>query len=114
MDRWQYLAVLVACLAITAPLEVGLGARVYRRPRRVAATLLPILAVFGVWDLIAAQRGHWWWSADLVTGVRLAGLPLEEWLFFLAIPLCVLLTYEALGRAQVHSRRATQTAGDAP
>ncbi len=29
MDRWQYLIVLAACLAITAPLEV-FGAGVYK------------------------------------------------------------------------------------
>ncbi len=114
MDRWQYIAVLVACLAITAPLEAALGARVYRRPRRLVATLIPILSVFGVWDLIAAHRGHWWWSAELVTGVRLLGLPLEEWLFFLVIPLCVLLTYEVLGSQKVNLPGAKQKAGDAP
>jgi len=29
--------------------------------------------------------------------VRLLGLPVEEWLFFLVVPLCGLLTYEAFG-----------------
>ncbi|WP_051366124.1 lycopene cyclase domain-containing protein [Hamadaea tsunoensis] len=100
MDRWNYLAVLAACVVITLPLEVVLGARVYRRPRRLAWALLPVLAVFTGWDLVAAWRGHWWWSAQQTTGVRLAGLPVEEWLFFLIVPICALLTYEVLDRGR--------------
>lgn len=100
MDRWQYLGVLAACVAITLPLEALLGARVYRRPARLAATLLPVLAVFAAWDLVAAHRAVWWWSADQVTGVWLLGLPIEEWLFLLIIPACAVLTYEVLGRGR--------------
>jgi lycopene cyclase domain-containing protein len=102
----QYLGALAACVAITVPLEV-LGARVYRRPLRLAASVLPAAAVFAVWDLVAARRSHWWWSADQVIGVRLIGLPIEEWLFFLVIPVCAVLTYEALGRRIATRRPAT-------
>jgi lycopene cyclase domain-containing protein len=100
MDRWQYVGVLAACIAITLPLEAFLGARVYRRPARLAATLLPVVAVFAAWDLVGAHRDHWWWSADRVTGLWLLGLPVEEWLFLLVIPACALLTYEVLGRGR--------------
>jgi lycopene beta-cyclase len=98
MERLQYLGILAACVVITLPLEAALGARVYRRPGRLAATVLPVVAAFAVWDSIAAQRGHWRWSAGQVTGLRLLGLPVEEWLFFIVIPICALLTYEVLGR----------------
>lgn len=98
MDRWQYIGVLAACVAITLPLEAVLGARVYRKPLRLAATLLPVVAVFALWDLVAVRRGHWRWSADQISGVRLLGLPVEEWLFFIVIPVCAVLTYEAVGR----------------
>jgi lycopene beta-cyclase len=95
-----YLLVLAACVAVTLPLELALGARVYRRPRLLLATLAPVVAVFGAWDLAATQRGHWWWSGHLVTGARLLGLPVEEWLFLVVVPVCALLTYEVLGRAR--------------
>ena len=54
MDRWQYLMVLLACLLLTAPLEF-FGRGVYRRPRRVVAALLPVAAVFLIWDVVAAH-----------------------------------------------------------
>jgi lycopene beta-cyclase len=98
MDSWQYLQVLVSCVAVTLPLEIIAGARVYRRPKALLATLAPVVACFAGWDLIAAGRGEWWFSTRYTMGLRLAGLPLEEWLFFLVVPICALLTYEVLGR----------------
>ncbi|MFP3900942.1 MAG: lycopene cyclase domain-containing protein [Acidimicrobiia bacterium] len=96
-DRWQYLAVLAGCLLVTLPLEVVLGARVYRRPRRLARSLVPALVVFVAWDLAAIERGHWWFSERYTTGWRLPGdLPVEELAFFVVIPICALLTYEAV------------------
>jgi lycopene beta-cyclase len=105
VDSWRYLAILAACVVVTLPLELVLGARVYRRPRRLAVVLLPVLAVFLVWDLVAAARGHWWFADRYVLGVRLLGLPIEEWLFFVVIPICALLTFEALGRPLTRRRR---------
>jgi lycopene cyclase domain-containing protein len=102
MDAARYLLILAACVAVTLPLELVLGARVYRRPRRLVETLLPVLAVFLVWDLLATRRGHWWFADEYVLGVWLLGLPVEEWLFFIVVPVCALLTFEALDRS--HAR----------
>jgi len=104
MDSWQYLLVLGSCVAVTLPLEVLGGARVYRRPKALLAALAPVVAVFAGWDLIAAHRGEWWFSARYTLGLRLAGLPVEEWLFFLVVPVCALLTYEVLGRGALAFR----------
>jgi lycopene beta-cyclase len=98
MDAWQYLLVLASCAAVTLPLEFTGGARVYRRPKALLATLVPVLAVFAGWDLIAVHYGEWWFSTRYTLGLRMAGLPVEEWLFFLVVPVCALLTYEVLGR----------------
>jgi lycopene cyclase domain-containing protein len=57
----------------------------------------PAAALFAAWDLVASARGHWSFSDRYTIGVRLLGLPVEEWLFFVVIPLCALLTYEAFG-----------------
>jgi lycopene beta-cyclase len=98
MDAWQYLLVLGACVAVTLPLEIIGGARVYRRPKALLAAVAPVVAAFAGWDLIAVHRGDWWFSARYTLGLRLASLPVEEWLFFLVVPVCALLTYEVLGR----------------
>jgi len=115
MDAWQYLILMAGCVAITLPLEFVLRARVYRRWRALLRALLPVAAVFSVWDVVAIARGHWWYSDRYTTGVLLPGaLPLEELVFFLVIPVCGVLTYEAVGtvlRALGRPRRTGPGAG---
>ena len=52
-----YLLVLAACLLGTAPLEVVLRVGVYRRWLRLAAAVVPVAAVFTVWDVLAIRAG---------------------------------------------------------
>ena len=104
-DHWQYAALLAACLVITLPLELVLGARVYRRPRALAAALLPVVAVFVVWDLVGIARDHWTYSDRFTTGFDLGPMPVEELAFFFVIPVCGLLTYEAVGNVLRWVRR---------
>ncbi|QGH71082.1 lycopene cyclase domain-containing protein [Pseudactinotalea sp. HY158] len=86
------------CVAVTLPLEFLVGARVYRSPRRLATAVVPVLVLFGAWDVFAISRGHWTYSSRFVTGVEVGTLPLEEIVFFVVIPICALLTYEAVRR----------------
>lgn len=96
MDNWQYLLVLAGCLVITAPLEI-FGEGVYRQARRAAAAVLPVAAVFVLWDVIAIFADIWTYNPKYVTGIEVAGvIPIEELLFFVVIPLCGLLTYNAV------------------
>lgn len=104
-ETWQYLALMAGCLAITLPLEFVLRARVYRRPLRLALALLPTLVVFVVWDIVGIIRDHWSYSPRFTTGIMLGPMPLEELVFFIVIPICGLLTYEAVGT--VLRRRGT-------
>ncbi len=74
-----------------------MGARVYRQPRRLLAVLVPVVAVFLLWDGFAVARGHWTFSERYTTGWKLpGGIPVEELAFFVVIPICALLTFEAV------------------
>ena len=97
MARFQYLILMGLCLLVTAPLELVLDAHVYRRPRRAALALVPTVAAFAVWDVVAIHLGHWTFDPDLTTGWRLGTVPLEELVFFVVIPMCALLSFEAVG-----------------
>lgn len=111
-DRYQYLLLMAGCLAITLPLELVLRARVYRRWRSMLRALAPMLLVFLVWDWVGIVRGHWSYSARYTTGILLpAGIPVEELVFFLVVPICGLLTYEAVGTVmgRVRGSRARQS-----
>lgn len=96
MGRASYLLLLAACFLGTLPLEFLWRARVYRRTRRWLLALLPVVAVFGAWDVWAIAHDHWTYDPAKTSGVVLGNLPLEELLFFVVIPTCALLTYEAV------------------
>jgi len=98
---------MAACLVLTLPLEFVLGARVYRRFRALAYAVVPVVLVFSVWDIIGIVRQHWTYNPRFVTGIRLIfDMPLEELVFFVVIPICGLLTYEAVGRVLAGVRRS--------
>jgi lycopene beta-cyclase len=101
MDRFQYVALMIACLLLTLPLEFVLGARVWRRPARTAKAIAPAFVVFLAWDLWASRRGTWDFSDQYTLGVRLpGGMVIEELLFFIVVPICALLTLEAVRQMQ--------------
>jgi len=96
MDHYQYLLLMAGCLAVTAPLEL-LGARVYRRPARLARAVLPVAAAFLAWDAVAIAAGVWTYDPRYVTGLRLPlRIPVEELVFFLVVPACGILTYDCV------------------
>ena len=100
MGRFEYLLLMAACLACTLPLEFVYGAGVWRRPRRLAATLAVPAFVFAVWDVFAIRAGLWSFDPRWVTGWELPfDLPVEEVAFFLVVPICAVLAYEAVRRS---------------
>lgn len=124
MGEAEYFVVLAACVLVTLPLELVLGVRVYRQPRRLVATVTCTAVLFVAWDLAGAALGHWDYNAAYVTGLGLAGLPVEEYTFFVVVPLATVMAYEAtrlslpattrwLGRqrARVSRRRGDTTYG---
>ena len=101
MRHLAYLGVLVVCLLGTLPLELVLGVRVYRQPRRLLLTLLPVVAVFLVWDLYAVAVEQWDFDPAQTVGLLLpGGVPVEELLFFVVVPICSVLAFEAVRRVR--------------
>lgn len=101
MSRFAYLGVLFGCLVGTAWLEYFLRTRVYRRTIRLILTIVPVLVVFSIWDAYAIAQDHWKFDVRYVTGViAFAGIPLDEILFFIVIPICAILSFEAVRSAR--------------
>jgi len=97
MAHFAYLAILAVCLLGTLLLELVLRARVYSKALRLLVTLAPVVVIFTLWDIYAIAQGHWTFDARFVTGISVVGkVPLEEVCFFIAIPICSILTLEAV------------------
>ena len=58
MRHLAYVSVLAGCLVAAIWLEPVLRVGVFRRWRRLLLTVLPIAAVFVLWDLAAIAAGH--------------------------------------------------------
>ncbi len=97
MRHLSYLLVLVGCLVSAIWLEPVLKVNVFRRWRRLLLTLVPVVVVFVLWDLGAIAAGHWTFDPEQTTGVLFpGGLPLDEVLFFVVVPVCAVLGFEAV------------------
>ncbi|HEY0636768.1 MAG TPA: lycopene cyclase domain-containing protein [Pseudonocardiaceae bacterium] len=106
MARLTYVTMLVFVLLAVAPLEVFLRTRVLARWRLLGLTLLCVAPLFLAWDLFAVAAGHWTFGLELTLGIVLpGGLPLEEALFFLVVPLASVLSLEAVRAVNARRRR---------
>lgn len=56
-----------------------------------SATLVAI--PFIAWDIWFTAKGVWWFNTNYTIGLTIAGLPIEEWLFFVCIPFSCVFTY---------------------
>ena len=105
MRHLTYLGVLAACLLSAVWLEPVLRVGVLREWPRLLAHTHPgrgrLLAV----GPAAIAAGQWWYDRRQLIGVMLPGrLPLEEVLFFLVVPFCSILGFEAV-RAVLRHRQ---------
>lgn len=115
LDPFQYLLLMACCLVITLPLELVLGARVYRRFVGLAFAIIPVVIIFSIWDIVGILRDHWSYSPRFTTGWKLIfGMPIEELVFFVVVPICGLLTYEAVGKVLSLLRRRSRVGEPGP
>jgi lycopene beta-cyclase len=109
LDHYQYLLLMAGCLLITLPLEFLLSARVYRRVAALVFAIIPVVIIFSIWDIVGILQDHWSYSPLFTTGWKLIfGMPIEELVFFIVVPICGLLTYEAVGQVLRLLRRRSK------
>lgn len=89
---YSYVLVLTACLVLTIPLEFIFELGVLRNPLKTLRSIWLPIFVYLLWDIVATHFGHWSFSNDHTLSIKILGLPVEEYLFFIVVPLCGLLT----------------------
>ena len=78
-------------------LEIFLHVRVLARFKRAILSIFPIAIFFILWDAYAISRRHWRFDPKQILGIFGPGnIPLEEFLFFLIVPLAAIMTIEAV------------------
>lgn len=95
--HWSYLAMLGFVVVASFWLEFVFRLRVLRDPVRLIKTILVAAPIFILWDSYAIAHSHWTFSAALTSGiVGPLGVPLEEYLFFIVVPIASILTLEGV------------------
>lgn len=85
-------------LAISVPFALSFHPkiRLYKRWSALwPAIILPAI-LFIVWDMYFTKLGVWGFTATHLSGLKLGNLPIEEVLFFVAIPYACLFTYDVI------------------
>jgi lycopene cyclase domain-containing protein len=84
-------------LSISVPFLAGFDKRLkfYRNWKYLFPAMLGTMAVFIPWDVYKTASGVWGFNPDHLQGIYIFNLPVEEWLFFIAIPYACLFTYHS-------------------
>ncbi|MBN2709458.1 MAG: lycopene cyclase domain-containing protein [Calditrichaceae bacterium] len=84
-------------IIIAGPVALSFDRRVHfisDWPRAFLAALSASVP-FIVWDILVEGR-HWWFNPEYTLGFKLAGLPFEEWLFFITVPFACVFIWQVL------------------
>lgn len=78
-------------------LELFLKVAVLKRIKRVLLAITPISFLFIAWDAYAIRSGHWRFDREQILGIfGPFCIPLEEYLFFIVVPIAAIMTIEAV------------------
>ena len=103
MRSFGYMAMLIFTICGSFWLEIVLKVGVLRRWKRALASILPVSTLFIAWDAYAIKRGHWFFDPQQILGIYGPfHIPLEEYLFFIVVPLAALMTIEAVLTVKPH------------
>lgn len=105
MLKFGYMAMIIFTVVGSFWLEIFLKVGVLRRFKRAVKAIAPVAFLFIAWDAYAIRSGHWRFDENQILG--LYGpfcIPLEEYLFFIVVPVAAIMTIEAVRTVKKHWR----------
>lgn len=90
--------VFILAFTLSYPLYKSFESRVqfYKKWRFLFPALFISAIVFIAWDIWFTDKSIWSFNRDYLLGCFIAGLPIEEWLFFFITPFSCVFIYEVL------------------
>jgi len=101
MGKWGYVGMLAFTVAGSFWLEIVFKVQVLKRITRALRAITPIALLFLTWDALAIKHGDWFFDSKQIVGIfGPFRIPLEEYFFFLVVPLAAIMTIEAVRRVK--------------
>lgn len=105
MEKFGYMAMLAFVVCGSFWLEIVLKTSVLKRWKRMLLSVLPVSLFFIIWDAYAIAQGHWFFNPERTLGIYGPfNIPVEEFLFFLIVPIAAILTIEGVTTVKPHLR----------
>ncbi len=94
----HYTYLVIDVLTIAFPLILSFDKKVafYRSWKYLWRGMLLTAVFFILWDIVFTRRGIWRFNNNYITGYRIGGLPVEEWLFFIVVPYACSFIYSCI------------------
>jgi lycopene cyclase domain-containing protein len=97
VEKLHYSYVLIFIVICAIGVNFGFRLQFSKKLKLFLVTDSLILVIYLIWDFWAISKGSWFFDPDQILGLMLLGkLPIEEFLFFIIVPMMTVLTYLAL------------------
>lgn len=93
MKEFTYFFILLCSVIICFIASFDKRIQFYKYFGAFIKAAIVVAVPFIAWDVWFTAHGVWWFNYNYTIGLPLAGLPIEEWLFFICIPFPCIFTY---------------------
>ena len=93
---YLYAALLTGSIAVPLALSFDKKLQFRKQWKFLMPAIAAVGMIFIICDIYLANSGVWGFNPRYHTGLTVAGLPLEEWIFFLIIPYSSIFLHDAL------------------
>ncbi|MCX6197792.1 MAG: lycopene cyclase domain-containing protein [Bacteroidetes bacterium] len=95
-SRFTYLALDVFTLLFPLIFSFDTKVHFFKRWRYLFPAIFFTAFFFIIWDYFKTKYGVWSFNDQYILGYRLAGMPVEEYLFFFVVPYACIFIYDVL------------------
>lgn len=93
---WLYATLMISTISVPLALSFDRKLQFFRQWRYLFPAMLIVALSYIAVDILFTHWGVWGFNARYHSALTMLGLPLEEWLFFLAVPYASIFLHDSL------------------